>query len=128
MRRATASVTTEMVDYLRSNPDAEVTVTYKGKDYAIDDIAKSSKGLILIVDEDYDPIPVDNIIDDIYDAHGLPLLLEVDGKTIPVKQVIVNNQGEVEVQASSKSTKSSRTNRSSNTSLNSIISDILRHK
>lgn len=89
----TASVTEQLVDYLHGNPKARVVVVYKGKKYGISDTIKSPEGLIFMVDEDDKFAKADEIIDDVMDARGLPLYLEIKGKIIPVKAVDAYDRG-----------------------------------
>lgn len=89
----TASVTEQLVDYLHGNPRARVVVVYKGKKYGISDTIKSPDGLIFMVDEDDKFAKAETIIDDVMDARGLPLYLEIKGKQVPVKAVDAYERG-----------------------------------
>jgi len=83
----TASVTTELVDHLAADMNGRVVVVVDGKKYGISDTVKTGSGLILMVDEDDDFPKAKDIIDDIEQSTGLPILIEINGKALPIKSI-----------------------------------------
>ena len=75
-------------DLLIPMGNKRVYVNYKGTDYAIEDVIKASGQVILLAEEDGKAIKANWLAEELKNATGLGVYLEIEGKLVPAQDVI----------------------------------------